>query len=106
MRYYLLGGSGMILAASFFNVGVLAPFKASALPSYARQTGEECAACHVGGFGPQLTPHGRQFKIDGYADGKPTIPFSGMAVANFTHTDADRAEPISGHDGPNDNVAL
>ncbi len=43
---------------------------AHALPSFARQTGEECAACHVGAFGPQLTPHGQKFKIGGYTDGK------------------------------------
>ena len=29
-----------------------------------------------------------------------------MAVANFTHTSKDQAEPISNHDGTNDNVAL
>lgn len=58
---------------------------AHALPSYARQTGEECSACHVGGFGPQLTPHGVKFKIGGYTDtdGKEGhIPLSAMLVAN------------------------
>ena len=106
MRYYVLGGSAAILAASLFATGSFAPNRANALPSYARQTGEDCAACHVGGFGPQLTPHGREFKINGYADGKTIVPLSGMAVANFTHTKGDRSEPISGHDGRNDNVAL
>lgn len=106
MRYYLLGGSALILAASCMASGSFAPFRASALPSYARQTGEDCAACHVGGFGPQLTPHGREFKINGYSDGKTMVPLSGMAVANFTKTKADRADPISGHDGRNNNVAL
>ena len=37
---------------------------ASALPSYARQTGQQCAACH-NGF-PELTPYGRLFKLNGY----------------------------------------
>ena len=37
---------------------------AQALPSYARQTGQQCAACH-NGF-PELTPYGRQFKLNGY----------------------------------------
>lgn len=106
MRYHLLAGSAAILAASFFNSNTFAPNKAKALPSYARQTGENCAACHVGGFGPQLTPHGRQFKLNGYSDGKTMVPLSGMAVANYTHTKGDRAEPISGHDGRNDNIAL
>ena len=31
---------------------------AHAVPSFARQTGADCAACHVGAFGPQLTPYG------------------------------------------------
>lgn len=106
MRGYVLGGAAVILGGSLLAGGSLAPNRASALPSYARQTGEECAACHVGGFGPQLTPHGRAFKIGGYSDGKVTVPLSGMAVANWTHTKKDRADPISGHDGVNNNVAL
>jgi hypothetical protein len=43
--------------------------KASALPSFARQTGQKCAACHVGGNWPQLTPWGRFFKLSGYTAG-------------------------------------
>ena len=41
---------------------------AAAVPSYARQTGQECAACHIGGFGPQLTPYGIKFKLGGYTE--------------------------------------
>jgi len=41
---------------------------ASALPSYARQTGYACIKCHVGGFGPQLTPYGRQIQIAAYTE--------------------------------------
>lgn len=46
-----------------------------ALPSFARQTGESCDACHVGSFGPQLTTHGMKFKLGGYteSDGKAGI---------------------------------
>jgi len=61
----------------------LLPMTAHAVPSYARQTGSECAACHVGGFGPQLTPYGVRFKINGYtdSDGKDgKIPLSAMMV--------------------------
>jgi hypothetical protein len=43
---------------------------AYALPSYARQTGQKCAACHIGGNWPQLTPWGRFFKLAGYTPGK------------------------------------
>ena len=36
----------------------------NALPSYARQTGMSCSACHLS-F-PELTSFGRQFKMNGY----------------------------------------
>jgi len=58
-------------ARSIFNiVGVVAsllvalPQSASAVPSYARQTGLACEACHT--VFPQLTPFGRVFKASGY----------------------------------------
>jgi hypothetical protein len=53
-----------ITAAAFVAVGV---GPAQALPSYARQTGQPCAACHTA-F-PELTPFGRRFKIGGYTMG-------------------------------------
>lgn len=62
---------------------------AHALPSFARQTGEACTACHIGGFGPQLTPHGQRFKIGGYTDWDGSsrwMPLSGQAIAGYTHT--------------------
>jgi hypothetical protein len=40
-----------------------APF-APAVPSYSRQTGLPCATCHYAP--PELTPFGRQFKLEGY----------------------------------------
>lgn len=82
---------------------------ASALPSYARQTGQPCTGCHVGGFGPQLTPLGREFKLRGYTmqggAGSP-LPISAMLVASYTHTAKDQAEPAGPHDGTNDNASL
>lgn len=44
-------------------------FNALALPSFARQTGLECVACHVSW--PELTTVGRQFKLGGYTLMKP-----------------------------------
>ena len=44
--------------------------QAYGLPSFARQTGQKCSACHVGGAWPQLTPWGRFFKLSGYTAGK------------------------------------
>lgn len=51
------------LALALLNCG-----PAQALPSFTRQTGSECAACHIGAYGPHLTAFGQQFKIAGYTD--------------------------------------
>lgn len=103
MRFNFSEVVALALSAVFALSG-----SAEALPSYARQTGEPCTSCHVGAFGPQLTPHGRAFKINGYSDatGTWTPPLSAMVVANFTHTGKNQFAPLSGHDGVNDNVAL
>ncbi len=45
---------------------LLAVRPADAIPAFAQQTGQACSDCHVGSFGPQLTPLGRAFKIGGY----------------------------------------
>jgi hypothetical protein len=47
------------------TIGMSQP--AEALPSFARQTGQPCGACHTD-F-PSLTPFGRQFKLGGYTLG-------------------------------------
>src|SRR6516225_12408074 len=59
---------------------------ARALPSYARQTGQQCAACHNGYF--ELTPYGRQFKLNGYTwtGGTSNLPpIAAMAIPTFTN---------------------
>lgn len=96
--------------APLYLAGLLAAVSlpAHALPSFARQTGEECAACHVGAFGPQLTPHGMKFKLGGYtdSDGKAGhVPLSGMLLANWTHTSTDNPAPPA-HFNANNNLAL
>lgn len=53
-----------------------------ALPVFARQTGQNCVACHAGGQFPELTQYGRLFKLTGYTLGKRTLPFAGMAVVS------------------------
>ncbi|NNM51163.1 MAG: hypothetical protein HKM02_02910 [Pseudomonadales bacterium] len=45
-------------------VGGLLAQTAHAVPSFARQTGMACEACHS--MFPELTPFGRQFKLNGY----------------------------------------
>ena len=47
-----------------------------AVPSFARQTGQECPACHVSW--PELTPYGRYFKLTGYTIGKTFVSSEGF----------------------------
>ena len=56
----------MVLCLSCHDDRLLLLGEAQAVPSFAAQTGEPCTACHIGAFGPQLTPLGRAFKIGGY----------------------------------------
>src|SRR4030095_11667376 len=79
-----------------------------AVPSFARQTGQECPACHVSW--PELTPYGRFFKVTGYTIGKifwaseeklNYAPVAVMAQASITGirnnnaTDPDTGETVS-----------
>src|SRR5438552_8086207 len=74
---------------------------AHAVPSFARQTGLECMACHVSW--PELTSVGRQFKLGAYTlieekggerpllsfakDGPPPVlPLAAFLQASVTHT--------------------
>lgn len=56
---------------------------AYAIPAFTRQTGMECAACHVGSFGPQLTSVGRNFKLNAYM------------LDSFQSTSDDASKPLS-----------
>jgi hypothetical protein len=87
-------------------LGLAAP--ASAVPAFAVQTGRPCSACHVGGFGPELTPFGREFKLGGYTLRTNTfnVPLSSMAVASFVHTARDQPPPPVRDFGLNDNAAV
>ncbi len=76
--------------------------RAEAVPSFARQTGMACSACHT--VIPELTPEGREFKLNGYTTdnlrqvsaetmkGNSTMaltalaPISMMLQVSFTHT--------------------
>src|SRR6202048_145435 len=75
---------------------------AQAVPSFARQTGMACSACHT--IFPELTPFGREFKLNGYVidnlkqvkgitmDRRETLslnsvpPLSVMLQVSYTHT--------------------
>ncbi len=73
-----------ILALIFFGQVLSLPMIAQAVPSFARQTGMQCATCHAGGQFPELTSFGRTFKMTGYAIGSRVIPLSAMGVASYT----------------------
>ena len=96
----------LIILAVFvlINIGV-----SKAVPSYARQTGMSCSACHYS-F-PELNSFGRQFKMNGYVlTGMTTIesredsssatrlkllsnlPLSAMVQSSFTHIAKDVPE--------------
>lgn len=88
-------------------VAGLAPRAALALPSYAQQTGMACSQCHSVAFGPQLTPYGRQFKLNGYVWGSAAthVPLALMAVVGETHTASDLSEAPD-HYSTNNNFAM
>ncbi|MGA8005406.1 MAG: hypothetical protein WCA17_04855, partial [Burkholderiales bacterium] len=83
---------------------LLAPGSAQAVPSFARQTGMACEACHT--VFPELTPFGRRFKLNAYTvDNLPQVsgitpskeqtlalnqlpPLSFMLQASYTSTKA------------------
>jgi hypothetical protein len=107
---WTLFGRGFLILPPLALLGAaLTAEPALAVPSFAIQTGQPCAACHIGAFGPQLTPYGRDFKLHGYvaSDGKdhgPPLAFT--TQTSFTHT----LRPQPGGAAPgfrdNDNFAV
>ena len=81
---------------------------AAAVPAFAVQTGQPCQGCHVGGFGPELTPFGRDFKMRGYTTRMVpfNVPISAMAVASYVHTLRDQPSPPAPSFGVNNNLAV
>ncbi len=87
------------------SLGLSTPVRA--LPSYARQTGQGCPACHTN-F-PELTPFGRVFKLNGYtlSTGESDIPpFAVMVIPGFTNINRDQPGNVPPHFGPNNNFSL
>src|SRR5450759_1552789 len=67
----IIGASFALFISLFLQVPT-----ASAIPSYAGQTGFPCKSCHY--MPPELTPLGRAFKLNGYTmAGKPTVTSPG-----------------------------
>jgi hypothetical protein len=105
--------SHAVLTATLATAGFLAAPEARALPAFSQQTGQACAACHVGSFGPQLTPFGRSFKLHAYGATatwsgaqQKFAPVAAMVIATYTHTDKDQSAPPANNMGVNDNFAV
>ena len=83
-----------------------------AIPVFAAQTGQPCTACHIGGYGPQLTPSGRAFKIGGYTqmggDGVLSqIPLSAMLLSSFSNNNTSiPGDQVARHYAANSNFAV
>jgi hypothetical protein len=104
----LIGRRVLVLLALLL-LAALTPRPAAAVPSFAIQTGQPCAACHVGAFGPQLKPYGRDFKLHGYVanDGEDHgLPLAMTTQGSFTHTGAPQPGGAAPGFAPNDNFAL
>ena len=102
-RGWMSAGLGLLLG------GLLIPRLAAAIPSFAWQTGQPCAQCHVHAFGPALTAFGRQFKLNGYVWDRPDVPFLPLAATiqtSLTHTAASQPGGATPHTGDNNNVVL
>jgi len=86
----MFGRWGALVSLLLVTLGfALSAGPAQAVPSFARQTGQPCAACHTA-F-PELTAFGRRFKLNGYTleggDSK-LPPVALMIIPGFTHTQA------------------
>jgi hypothetical protein len=85
MKASIRMGSSVLLVWVFSALLALLASSAQAVPAFARQTGQNCIACHVS-F-PELTPYGRWFKLSGYTIGqRQTIPLAVMAQVARTTT--------------------
>lgn len=108
----VLGWRGAIASLTTLILTGIAT-QAQALPSFAQQTGQPCSACHVGGYGPQLTPFGRSFKLHAYgataswsgAQNK-FVPLSAMVIATYTNTAKDQSAPPANNYAVNNNLAV
>jgi len=102
------------LGTLFIGIGFMLVPEARAVPSYARQTGLACNACHY--TPPELNPAGRMFKLMGYTDKKKKdevtapadkkhagldllaiLPLSAWFETSFTSTKAPQPDTQNGN---------
>ncbi len=91
------------VALAFIALAVL-PL-AEAVPSFARQTGLPCNACHT--VFPQLTPYGRSFKLEAYTmlrhghrpelEANQLAPLAVMVQSSLTSTAANQPDTQNGN---------
>ncbi len=106
-RIRIATGWSLVPGVLLFGTALAFHRPAEAVPAFAQQTGRDCAACHVGGFGPQLTPFGREFKLGGYTLRlQKSIPLSVMAVASYVHTKRAQDEPPTEDAKTNNNASF
>lgn len=73
-------------------LALLVPVSAHAVPSFARQTGMACEACHT--VFPELTPFGRRFKLNAYTlDNLPQV--SGISANKDQTLSLNQLPPLS-----------
>src|SRR6267378_2458989 len=104
---HLLRYRGCALALLVFTVMAF-PRIASAVPSFARQTGMPCSQCHTLSFGPALTAYGRQFKLNGYTfgEGEHPMPIAAMIQGGFSRSDAPQPDVAAPHYSDNNNLSV
>jgi len=91
----------LTLPVALISIIFLTSSEVEAMPSFARQTGEACSACHTQSFGANLTPFGREFKLGGYTmSGGSGInekvpPVSAMIMGSFTNSKMDQTPPVT-----------
>ena len=96
-------------AAALMVLMVMAlPRVASAVPSFARQTGMPCSQCHTLSFGPALTAYGRQFKLNAYTfgEGEHPMPLALMVQGGFSRSDAAQPAPPVDDFSANNNLSV
>ncbi|MDE2466643.1 MAG: hypothetical protein KGO02_23450, partial [Alphaproteobacteria bacterium] len=102
------GKAALLIGLGAMSLWAASGGPAAAVPSFARQTGLACEACHT--VFPELTPFGRRFKLNGYIiNNREQIqdetarrrslelsffsPVSAMFVASYLHSS--KAQPDS-----------
>lgn len=80
----LVNARSLLVGAAVLSAVVLSARDVHAVPSFARQTGLACSACHT--VFPELTPFGRTFKLHGYTT---------QAMKELEEAGTDQAPPLN-----------